>query len=113
MHGLLQAHACWHLLFVANSDAHSSACAGPHLLFCNMQLADTKCGVIGLQWRPVACDYKPDNPAPAPAHPTPGQQPPKGTQYPPAGYWDEPRSQWPGSSGSLESAEDTSVRLPG
>lgn len=84
------------------------------ILLCHpLQLADTKWGVIGLQWRAVPCDYKPANPAPALAHPTPGQQPPKGTQRPPPGYWNKPRSQWPGSSGSLESDEDVSVRLPG
>lgn len=78
-----------------------------------LQLADTKWGVIGLQWRAVSCDYKPVDPAPALAHPTPGQKPPKGTERPPPGYWNKPRNQWPGKSGSLESDVDASLRLPG
>ncbi|DBB12456.1 hypothetical protein WJX82_006372 [Trebouxia sp. C0006] len=79
------------------------------------KLADTKWGVIGLQWRSVPCDYNSTDPAPAPTPATPavGQEPPPGTQYPPVGYWDKPRSQWPGSTGSLEGDEDTSAKLPG
>ncbi|KAL3137553.1 hypothetical protein ABBQ38_004834 [Trebouxia sp. C0009 RCD-2024] len=88
---------------------HQGSC-GFYYIF---ELADTKWGVIGLQWRAVPCDYMPANPAPAPAHPTPGHKPPKGTERPPPGYWNKPRSQWPGQSGSLESDVDASMRMPG
>ena len=80
---------------------------------CFLQLADTKWGVIGLQWRTVPCEYNSTDPAPTPANRAVGQEPPPGTEYPPAGYWDKPRSQWPGTSGSLEGDEDTTANLPG
>lgn len=40
------------------------------------RLADTKWGVIGLQFRPVPCSYRPAKEAPRIANPTPGEQPP-------------------------------------
>lgn len=43
------------------------------------KLADTKWGVLGIQYRAVPCDYVPENPAPAIANPFPGEEPPFGT----------------------------------
>ncbi|KAG2440189.1 hypothetical protein HXX76_004302 [Chlamydomonas incerta] len=39
------------------------------------RLANTKWGVIGLQYRRVPCDYVPTHEAPTVANPTPGEQP--------------------------------------
>lgn len=41
------------------------------------KLADTKWGVIGLQYREVSCGYKPSKVAPAPRSPFPGEGPEK------------------------------------
>ncbi|EFJ48836.1 hypothetical protein VOLCADRAFT_90501 [Volvox carteri f. nagariensis] len=42
------------------------------------RLADTKWGVIGVQYRQVPCSYQPAKQAPAAQNPTPGEQPPSG-----------------------------------
>ncbi|KAL0029567.1 hypothetical protein WJX79_004717 [Trebouxia sp. C0005] len=104
--------------YAANAASNKRWCCGDMThydmsIWAFEKLADTKWGVIGLQWRPVPCDYNSTDPAPTPANPVVGQEPPPGTQYPPAGYWDKPRSQWPGNTGSLEGDEDTSANLPG
>lgn len=40
-----------------------------------LQLAETRWGVIPIQYRPVPCDYKPQHMANQLANPTPGWQP--------------------------------------
>jgi hypothetical protein len=40
-----------------------------------VQLADTKWGVIGVQWRNVPCWYKPNSPASVPHWKSPTEQP--------------------------------------
>lgn len=46
------------------------------------KLAPRDLGVIGLKYRPVPCDYQPNNPAPKPENPFPGVLPPPGAQKP-------------------------------
>ncbi len=51
------------------------------------QLAEKKWGVIGLQWRMVPCDYKPELQAPPVATPSPGEAPSPGAKKVNRGYY--------------------------
>ncbi|GAB4814157.1 hypothetical protein N2152v2_001203 [Parachlorella kessleri] len=77
------------------------------------KLAETKWGVIPLEFRPVSCDYKPSKPAPELAYPTQGEAPPSDAKKP-TDYTYVKRTDWTGQSqGAVKQVADPSQAYGG
>ncbi|KAG2491251.1 hypothetical protein HYH03_010458 [Edaphochlamys debaryana] len=81
-------------VYPSNAYSNKRWCCGdmPHLdlsIWGFEKLADTSNGVIGIRFRRVPCDYKPEKVASPIANPTQGEQPPSGAKRTEIRPWEE------------------------